>query len=88
MLPQSKARPVAGRRLSGARSVPRELARLPGPLVPPDSAGEELDRLVDLFFDLRRHLADLIESEDSKCVQLVLPDWPGGVLGSSTRGAC
>ena len=30
------------------RSVPRELARLPGPLVPPDSAGEELDRLVDL----------------------------------------
>ena len=41
------------------------LLGLLGPLVSLNTTWEELNRLVDLFFDLRRHVTNLLESVDS-----------------------
>ena len=48
-----------------------KFARLFGPLVSLDSSREELNRLVDLFFDLWRHVTNLLKGVDSKSIQLV-----------------
>ena len=42
-----------------------EFTGLPCPLVTLHAAREELDGDVDLFFDLRRHVAHLAEGEDA-----------------------
>ena len=50
------------------------LLGLLGPLVSLDTSREELDGHVDLFFDLRRHLAHLFKGEDAKSVQLLFDE--------------
>ena len=52
-----------------------------GPLVSLDTAGEELDGHVDLFFDLRRHLAHLFKGENTQSVQLLFDEWPNALDG-------
>ena len=57
-------------------SIPRELACLPGPLVPPNPAREELDRLVDLVLQPRVHVGNLSVGRDPEGVQLLREEWP------------
>jgi hypothetical protein len=52
-----------------------------GPLVSLDTTREEFDGHVDLFFDLRRHLAHLFKGEDAQSVQLLFDERPNALDG-------
>ena len=41
------------------------------PFVSLDTTREEFDGLVDLFFDFRRHVSNLLEGKDSQGIQLL-----------------
>ena len=40
------------------------------PLVSLNAAREKFNRFVDLFFNFRRHVSDLLKRKDAECIQL------------------
>ena len=58
-----------------------QLLGLLGPLVTLDTTREELDGDVDLFFDFRRHLADLLKGVDAQSIQLLFNEGPDAFDG-------